>query len=220
MNSPKFSVITPSRGDRPNALAQAIDSVQQAAEQAGLLPDDVEMYVGFDGVKGERVRNHPFVRYVDFPYEGNFGNGIRNALLHACHGERVVFVDDDNMLLPAAFTIYQEYPDSEMVIARIDVSSAFDIAYLPQEETDRELVRLSNIDPLCLCLSRDLVVNRCDGWKVYTGYDSDFKNILAWYRRAHNVAITTNMVGVYDAGRGMDDKGLNSRQQLLETHQA
>ena len=37
----KYSLITPSRGDRPKALAQALDAVALAAEKAGLHAGDV-----------------------------------------------------------------------------------------------------------------------------------------------------------------------------------
>ncbi|BFR48575.1 glycosyl transferase family 2 [Nitratidesulfovibrio sp. HK-II] len=213
--TPLYSLITPSRGDRPIALGLAIDSVRLAAEQAGLPPGDVEMLVGFDGVKGERVRPDAFVRWYDFPRDNDFGNAIRNGLLRASRGRRIVFLDDDNSLTPEAFRIYEAHPDADMLIARIDVSRAHKDQYLPVAEEGRELVRQCNIDPLCLCLTRDLVVTRCDGWQG-ARYEADFRNIVRYHRRAHSVEVTDRLVGIYDSGRGLDAGGLNFRQMKKE----
>lgn len=217
---PRYSLITPSRGDRPRALAQAVDAVKLAAEAAGLPLDGsgggVEMLVGFDGVKGERVRDYPFVRYFDFPKDHDFGNAIRHGLLKASRGERIIFHDDDNVLTPQAFVAYQALPHADMIIGRIDVSRAFAKTYLPESVAGRELVRQCNIDPLCLCLARSLVVDICGGWQGQK-YEADFLNIVRYYRRARAVEVIDTVVGIYDAGRGLDRGGLNFRQERLET---
>lgn len=208
---PRFSLIIPSRGDRPLALGQALDHLAAAARKAGLWPAGLEALVGFDGVRGERVRDYPFVRYYDFPKDHDFGNAIRHGLLKAAKGERLIFHDDDNVLAENAFNIYEQFPDTEMVIARIDVSRAFNTPYLPTLTPGREIVRQCNIDPLCLCLSRDLVVNRCGGWQGKK-YEADFLNIVRYYRRAKSVEVVEDIVGIYDAGCGLDETGRNFRQ--------
>lgn len=217
--TPLYTIITPSAGKRPNALGYAIDSVYKAMSYASLTERDVEMLVGYDGVHGEAVRSYPFVRYFKLPRDGNFGNGLRHTLLKAAKGSRILFLDDDNAFTPQVFAVHGRYPDSEMVIARIDVSKAFSCPFLPQIIEGRELVRPTNIDPLCLCLSKDLVLARCGGWNIYEGYESDYKNIVRYYRRAHNVELTDDVVGIYDAGRGMDPQGLNRRQILRESNE-
>lgn len=211
----QFSIITPSRGDRPKALRHALDCIHESARQAGLLPDGLEVLIGFDGVRGERVGNAPYIKYFDFPKDHDFGNAIRHGLLKASKGKRIIFHDDDNALLPEAFSVYRAKPEAEMIIARIDVSRAFDKAYLPETCPGQEIVRQCNIDPLCLCLSRELVWDRCGGW-LGKRYEADFLNIVRYYRRAKTVEIVDDIVGIYDAGRGMDDGGLNFRQERLE----
>jgi hypothetical protein len=100
-----------------------------------------------------------------------------------------------------------------MVVARIDVSRAFDKQYLPEGEPGEAWVRQCNIDPLCLCVSRELALTRCGGWGDAGGYESDFLNIARYFRRACSVAYCRRIVGVYDAGRGLDPHGDNPRQQ-------
>lgn len=216
MPAPEYSIITPSTGNRPTALRHALQSVLAAMEHAGLPASAVEMLIGYDGVKGPEAVNHPSARFLSLPRQGNFGNGVRRMLLAASKGRRLIFLDDDNALTPQAFLVYEEHRKVEMLIARIDVSRAFDCDYLPRSEPGRELVRPSNIDPLCLCLTRELVIERCDSWRIYEGYESDYHNILRYYRRARTVVTTESVVGIYDAGRGMDSGGMNLRQQKRE----
>lgn len=208
-----FSVITPSRGDRPLALGQAIDSVARALSHvAGRLgPEGLEMLVGFDGRKGRRVSEAPFVRWFDFPGGGHFGNLVRDSLIRQARGQRLILLDDDNALTLQALDVFLDHPE-EMVIGRVDTSRAFDVPFLPRDEPGREVVRPGNVDPLCLCLSRDLVAHRGRGWRDEGGYESDFLNIRRYHRRARSVAVVSDLVGVYDAGRGLDEGGRNARQ--------
>lgn len=212
-NAPLFSIITPSRGDRPRALAQAVASVARAAAHAGLADQDLEMLVGFDGVKGERVARAGFLRWYDLPKCGNFGNGLRDILLRAARGRRVLLVDDDNALTETALTAYLAHPEPEMLIGRVDCRLAFDEDYLPLGDTPEAAIRQCNIDPLCLCLSRELMLDRCGGWRSEGGYESDFLNIRRYYRRARSARLLDALVGVYDAGRGLDETGQNERQR-------
>ncbi len=222
--SPIFSIITPSRGDRPLALAGAMASVAAALDAARdahgdpLPPGALEMLVGFDGVRGERVGPGggpppDWVRFFDLPRDGNYGNAVRQALLTASHGSRLLFVDDDNALTPGALTAYLRHPNTAMLVGRIDVSRAFDKPFLPEDAPGRELVRPGNVDPLCLCLTRELVLHRCEGWSGEGGYESDYLNILRYSRRARSLRVIADVVGVYDAGAGLDARGLNPRQK-------
>lgn len=213
MGKPQFSLITPSRGDRPLALGQAIDSAAAAMLAAGLDASAVEMLVGFDGVRGQRPRDLPFVRYVDLPRDGDYGNKIRDTLAHASRGARLVFFDDDNALTPAAFAAYLAHPGADMLICRIDTSRAFpDTPLLPRLDGG-EVVRQANIDPLCLCLARTLVLDRCNGWTSQGGYEADFVNMARYRRRARQVELDQTVVGVYDAGRGLDAAAMQPWQQ-------
>lgn len=212
----RISVVTPSRGDRPKALALAgasLDSAALQAVRAGLMaPNQVEWLVGFDGIKGERPKVSVPARFVDFPKSGNFGNLIRDRLIALAKGSHLMFLDDDNALSENALASFLPHLDHEMIIARIDVSRAFDIPLLPRPGTAEQAVRQGNIDPLCLCVSRELVLGRGRGWSGEGGYESDFLNIRRYYQRARSVMIIEDVVGVYDAGRGLDPQGVNPRQ--------
>ncbi len=212
-----FSIITPSCGKRPKALARAVESVAEAVLRATprLAPDQVEMLVGFDGVKGRRPEHPSFVRFFDFRPDNDWGNGIRDLLLKISQGDRIIFLDDDNILKSNALNVYLDHPAPEMVIGRIDTQLAHEKPYLPEVEPGRDVVRQCNIDPLCLCLARELVVVRCGGWGFRGRYESDFLNIRHYHRRAASVELVTDTVGVYDGGRGLDLGGFSNRQARL-----
>lgn len=216
MHRPVFSIITPSTGRRPRALAAAIRSVEAAAGFAGsaLGPGSVEMLVGFDGLRGLRPPHSGLVRFFDLPKDQDWGNGIRDTLLRAARGERVLFLDDDNSLKPHALAVYLDHLDAEMVVARMDTSLAFDKPYIPEDEDGREPIRQGNVDPLCLCLSRELLT-RCNGWFHKKRYEADFLNIRLWHRRARSVRFLTDIVAAYDSGRSLDARALSRRQMGL-----
>jgi len=232
-----FTIITPSTGTRPRALAQAIGSVEAAAEHAratqGLDPAQVEMLVGFDVVDGARPASAlANLRFFVLPRpEGatcGFGNHIRDALMRAARGRYLLLLDDDNALTGNALTSYLPHLEAneapEMLIGRVDTSRAFAVPFLPRpapEDLDvdaavADAVRQGNIDPLCLCLARELAVVRGRGWADEGGYESDFLNIRRYHRRARGVVLLNEVVGVYDAGRGLDPDGLNARQKRAE----
>jgi len=226
---PLFTVITPSVGTRPRALAQAIASVEaslaHAHEKAGLDLALVEMLVGFDGVDGERPQSTlAGLRFFVLPRPqgatSGFGNHIRNTLMKAARGRHLLLLDDDNALAGQALASYLPHLDAEMVIGRVDTSRAFDVPFLPRPapggaDAAADAIRQGNIDPLCLCLSRELAVVRCRGWADEGGYESDFLNIRRYFHRARRVVRIESLVGVYDAGRGLDETGQNPRQRRL-----
>ncbi|CCH50051.1 glycosyltransferase family 2 protein [Pseudodesulfovibrio piezophilus] len=209
-----FSIITPSTGLRPKALQKAVDSVEQAARFAGLEKGQLEILIGFDGVKGRVPTSVYPVRSFNLPIDNDWGNGIRNMLLKIAGGDKLIFLDDDNVLKPHALRTYLKHFDAEMIIGRIDTQLAFDKPFLPVEDAG-SLVRQGNIDPLCLCVSRRLVVDRCNGWDYPGKYEADYLNILNWHRKAHSMTVIEEIVGIYDAGRNLDHNALSRRQQNL-----
>lgn len=225
-----LTVITPSIGTRPRALAQAVASVEAAVEHArihaGLDPAQVEMLVGFDGVDGERPASGlANLRFVVLPRPGDvtsgFGNHIRDALMRAAKGRHLLFLDDDNALTENALASFLPHLGHDFIIGRIDTSRAFDVPFLPRPapqgcDPALDAIRQGNIDPLCLCLARELAVVRGRGWADEGGYESDFLNIRRYFRRARGVLRINDLVGVYDAGRGLDPDGRNERQKRAE----
>ncbi len=216
MNTPQllYTVITPSRGDKPRALRNALQSVLTSWRQAGLPEGALEMLVGFDGCKGERVLQHGAVRYYDFPADGDYGNAIRNGLIKAARGRRLLFLDDDNALTTQAFACYEQHAGADMVLARIDTSRSLQVPFLPVEVAGKDIMRLTNVDPLCVCVSREVVAVRCNGWRSDWGYSADFQNLHCYWRRAENKAVSSDVVGVYDAGLGLDEVSLSPLQQM------
>ncbi|MDC0336223.1 glycosyltransferase [Pseudodesulfovibrio sp.] len=209
-----FSIITPSTGKRPKALQKAVESVERAARFAGLETGQVEILIGFDGVKGHAPTSAYPVSSFNLPRDNDWGNGIRNTLLRIASGEKVIFLDDDNTLKPYTLQNYLKHFDAEVLIGRIDTQLAFDTPHLPVMDSG-SLVRQGNIDTLCMCVSRSLVVDRCGGWNYLGAYEADYLNILDWYRRAHSVTVIEEVVGVYDSDRSLDNNALSRRQMNL-----
>jgi hypothetical protein len=197
------------------ALAQAARSldaaVAHAVKVAFLVPGQVEWLVGFDGSKGLRPEVSLPATFVDFPKSGNFGNLIRDRLIGLARGSHLMFLDDDNALAETSLTSFLPHLSVEFIVARIDVSLAFDIPHIPRPGSG-EAVRQGNIDPLCLCVSRELVMGRGRGWGGEGGYESDFLNIRRYFQRARSHLFLDDVVGTYDAGRGLDPEGINPRQ--------
>ncbi|MFO7727933.1 MAG: glycosyltransferase [Desulfonatronovibrio sp.] len=212
-----FTIIIASQGTRLKALNLAISSILNAVDFASeeFSAEQVEVLVGFDGIKGERVHSWNRVHYFDLPKDNNWGHGLRNILLKRAKGKRIIFLDDDNALTPNAFITYMKHQTAEMLIARIDVSRAFECDFLPLDIPGKSIVRQGNIDPLCLCLSRELVFVRCGGWTGQGGYQADYVNILQCYRRSRRTEVVHDVVGIYDAGLGLDSEGINFRQDKL-----
>ncbi|WP_319583295.1 glycosyltransferase family A protein [uncultured Pseudodesulfovibrio sp.] len=209
-----FSIITPSTGNRPNALKNAVSSVERAARFAGLKSNQLEILIGFDGVRGSAPACDYPVRTFSLPPDRTRGHGVRNTLLKLSSGEKLIFLDDDNVLKPCALSRYMLHREAEMVIGRIDAQLALGQPWLPVFD-DGPLVRPGNLDLLCLCLSRRLVVDRCGGWRFRGEFDSSQRNIVDWHKRARSVTVIEEVVGIYDAGRSLDRAALSLRQEAL-----
>ncbi|WP_286181865.1 glycosyltransferase [Desulfovibrio sp. Huiquan2017] len=209
-----FSIITPTAGNRPNALQNAVASVERAARFAGLESNQLEILVGFDGTRGAAPDCAYPVRTFSLPNDHNRGRGVRDTLLKLSGGDKIVFLDDDNVLKPCSLSRYLRHLDAEMVIGRIDAQLTLGQPWLPVCD-DGPLVRPGNLDLLCLCLSRSLVVDRCGGWQYRTAPDSCHRNMAEWHRRARSVTVIEEVVGIFDAGRSLDRAALSSRQAAL-----
>ena len=209
-----FSVITPSAGNRPKALDMAVRSVEQAARFAGLGTDQLEILIGFDGVKGRAPKSAYPVRSITLPRDNKNGNGIRCLLTNLARGEKLIYLDDDNTLKPQAFRTYLRHFDAELVIARIDTQLALDTPFLPRQGGAPSF-RAGDIDLLNVCVSRRLAVDRCGGWRHRSRSDAAALNMLDWRLHAQSETVVEDVVGVYDAGRSLDASALSPRQAAL-----
>ncbi|WP_285905335.1 glycosyltransferase [Pseudodesulfovibrio pelocollis] len=208
-----FSIITPTAGNRPRALRKAVESVERAARFAGLETGQVEMLIGFDGVRGECPASAYAVHGFNLPADRNGGNGIRALLTNLAQGDKLIYLDDDNVLKPLALRLYMKHFNTELIIGRIDTQLTLDAPQLPRPGGD--VVRPGNVDPLCVCVSRRLVTARCGGWRYRDRHDADFMNILDWHVNAHSETVVEDVVGMFDAGRSLDASALSPRQAAL-----
>ncbi len=209
-----FSIIIPSSGRRPQALRQAVQSVERAGRFAGLETKQLEILIGFDGIKGRRPKSAYPLQCFNLPSDKNQGNGIRRTLVRVARGDKLIFLDDDNVLKPYALRSFLRYFDTELIVGRIDMQLALKQPYLPIMD-DCPIFRNGNVDLLNLCVSRRLVLDRCGGWQADDGVKAVWKNINLWQQQAHSVTSIEEIVGVYDAGRSLDRRALSPRQMAL-----
>lgn len=209
-----FSIITPSTGRRPRALQKAVHSVEQAARFAGLETGQLEILIGFDGAHGKVPECAYPVSAINLPADEYDGNGIRSLLTNLASGEKLIYLDDDNVIKPHTLRLYLRHFDAELVIGRIDTQLALETPFLPQWHGDG-LIRPGNVDPLCACVSRRLAVDRCGGWQHRDRDNADFMNLLDWHVNAASETVVDDVVGVFDAGRSLDASALSPRQAEL-----
>ncbi len=213
MGAPLFSLITPSRGDRPLALGRAVDSVAAALRAAGLAADQAEMLVGFDGgVRGERPRDSPSYAISTCPGTGTTATPSATpcsappAVFAWCSGRRQRTHPRGLRHLPRpprrghAGVPHRHLPrlPRSPLPARLDQ----DARGAPGQHR-----------PLCLCLARGMVLDRCGGWTSQGGYEADFVNMARFRRRSRRMELDQTVVGVYDAGRGLDAAAMRDWQQ-------
>jgi hypothetical protein len=58
-----------------------------------------------------------------------------------------------------------------------------------------------------------MVLDRCGGWTSQGGYEADFVNMARFRRRSRRMELDQTVVGVYDAGRGLDAAAMRDWQQ-------
>jgi glycosyltransferase involved in cell wall biosynthesis len=94
---PKFLIVTPTYPGRAKKLESAVASVRSQ-----IFRDFDHLVVG-DGPTPEAraICERYGVRYIEMPeHTGNWGCQCRNYALEHCEADRVLFLDDDNVLLP------------------------------------------------------------------------------------------------------------------------
>ncbi len=209
-----FTIITPSTGNRPRALQKAVQSVESAVRHARLSPREMELLIGFGGFRFTPPESTLPMRSINFPPDNRRGNSIRNMLVRIAKGRKLIFLDDDNILKPNALRLYLKHFETELVIGRIDTQLISEEPCIPLFD-EKSIIHPENIDPLCVCVNRELVADRCSGWNYQEKHDSAFLNLRDWHRRAKSIAVIDAMVGVYDYGRSMDHAALSQRQQIM-----
>ena len=112
---PKFIIITPTYPSRGKKLASAIASVRSQ-----LFTDFLHVVIG-DGPTPEAEKtcaelNHPKLVYDQLPEAcGNFGYVCRNLALEKYEGDRYLFLDDDNVLLPKCLETINENCENQAI---------------------------------------------------------------------------------------------------------
>lgn len=177
---PKVTVITPTFKRDPKILRRAVDCMllQTETKWEQLVcsngPEEIEARSTVEGVRDARVR----YRSLGVPTkEGDFGNSARAAMLKEARGEFVMFLDDDNIILPNYLDLmYQTLlnaPDCGFVVCQVMHFGPLNEEALGKapKVLEGEPVKLHHIDPLQVMVRR--AVMQEIGWDVEKGYLSD-----------------------------------------------
>lgn len=175
---PRVSIVTPTYRRDPKVLARCVGcSLMQT------MPD-WEQLVCSDGSREESaeqvvsVIGDPRVSYnfTNGKKDGDFGNTVRSEMLKKAKGDYVLFLDDDNIILPQYL---------ERMVSALDAAPGAGFAvcrvmhFGPLHEAEGRApkvlegcpVKLYHVDPLQILVRREAMLKV--GWDTEVGYLSD-----------------------------------------------
>jgi glycosyltransferase involved in cell wall biosynthesis len=124
-------------------LEQAIASVEDQEHKRWelMLVDDGSADSSTQIARAAAARDPERIRYLDHPDHANLGkSSSRNAGLRAAHGDYVVFLDADDLLLPGKLSHQASFLDSEQ-----SVDAVYGRTWYWDEPGERSRARLSRL---------------------------------------------------------------------------
>lgn len=178
-SSVKVTVITPTYQRHPDIIRRSLGSMllqtEGSWEQLVCSDGGREQHV-FDMVSSiadSRIRyTHTTVKK-----EGDFGNTVRSEMLKQAKGKYVLFLDDDNVILPnyleTMVAKLENAPDCEFTVCKIMHFGPLNEKEIgrPPKVLTGDPVKLYHIDPLQVLVRRDIMQKI--GWDTDVGYLSD-----------------------------------------------
>ena len=198
---PRVTVVTPTYRRDPKVLSRAVGCMLMQTFR------DWEQVVCSDGSDEPDARRvvesagDPRVRYefTEGKKEGDFGNTVRQTVLGKARGEFVLFLDDDNLILP-------QYLERMVAALDADEDAGFAVCRVmhfgPLHESEGkapkvlagERVELYHVDPLQVLVRTELM--RSVGWDVEVGYLSDGVTLEKLGKAARHVRVE-EVLGVH-----------------------
>jgi len=176
----RVTVVTPTWKREPKIIRRAVDcmTLQTFTEWEQLVcsngPEEMEARNAVESARDVRVR----YRCLDKEQaEGDFGNSARKKMIEEARGEYVMFLDDDNVILPTYLAqmahVLDEDEEIGFVVCRVMHFGPLNEKELgkPPIVLEGEPVKLYHIDPLQVMVRTELMQKV--GWDTAKGYLSD-----------------------------------------------
>lgn len=164
LNGPLVSIIVPTYNPPPKFLKAAIDSaLQQTASNFEIcLADDASTDPGSVAQIKGLIRNHKQIKFTERATNGHI-SAASNEALQLAAGEWVCFLDQDDVLSPAAIEWFNatlnKYPDARIIYSDEDKINSKGVRFDPHFKTDYnpELLLTQNYFCHLTFVRRDLV---------------------------------------------------------------
>ena len=199
----KVTVITPTWRRDPKIIRRAVDcmTLQTVADWEQLVcsngPEEMEARGAVESARDVRVR----YRHLDEEQaEGDFGNSARKKMIEEARGEYIMFLDDDNIILPTYIEKMVKCLDGNPSVG-FAVCRIIHFGPLKEEAVGKppailvgEPVKLHHIDPLQVMVRTELMQKV--GWDTEKGYLSDGVTLEKLGDEAEYLLVA-NMLGVH-----------------------
>lgn len=172
------TVITPTYKRDPETVKRAIDCMKLQTMtdwehlicSDGICEDNIKQLV--DELNDSRVKYN----YTEKRIEGDYGNIVRSEMLQKARGKYVVFMDDDNLIMPhylERMINAIEESEKDFAVCRIVHFGPLreDIAGKPPQVLTGIPVELHRVDSLQVVARRDAIQDI--GWDTENGYLAD-----------------------------------------------
>ena len=175
---PEVTVITPTYKRDPKIIKRSIDcmKLQTFPSWEQLVCSDGEVEAQAKQVVEEAADHRVVYCHVPGKKEGDFGNTVRSEMLKQARGKFVLFLDDDNIILPqyleTMVTRLVNAPDYGFAVCKVMHFGPLNEATgKPPMVLKGDPVKLYHIDPLQVLVRADVM--KQIGWDTEVGYLSD-----------------------------------------------
>lgn len=190
----KVTIITPTWKRDPKIVSHCIDCVrlQTVKEVEQLVCSDGEPEAGIASLVGsvgdDRISYHNTIGKKP----GDYGNTVRSEMLKRAKGDYVLFMDDDNLILPnylEKMIAAIEESGKDFAVCRVVHFGPLreDVIGRPPQVLTGLPVKLHYVDPLQILVKREAMLEI--GWDTEKGYLADGHTLQALGEKFEHVEV-------------------------------